>query len=657
MYQRYGDILTISVNDWIAAGLTYDQFRMDSQRGGQLTIVKRGINGNTLIDVKSIKRPDRRAAIEAAYGKINEEDKKQSFMDVIIDEDARVFFRDFVYTDKSGKVRHLPEETQKQYVNEASLLNMFRRVYQHQLKARAANGKRITKKEFFADCAKQAEILSQEHPNRLPSNPRILEKKMENYRTYGYETLISKLYGLNNSEKLTEDAKYWLIARYATPVDKVTIQQLFDEYNAEALKHEDWKTISSEQTIYTFLNKPEIRSLWYGMRHGELLSKEKYTRQHKTLLPTRRDSVWYGDGTKLNYYYRTDSGDMATCTVYEVMDVYSEVLLGYHISDSEDFETQYMAFRMAMQFAGYRPNEIRYDNQGGHKKLAAGEFFSKLANLNIPTAPYNGRSKTIESAFGRFQSQFLHKDWFFTGQNITAKKEESRENYEFVMANKANLPTLDEIKRRYAQRREEWNNAEHFDTGVSRIKMYRESVNDKTQKVGCLEMISMFGVIDPTPNTYTSSGISKKIKKLDYRWEVLTDDNMPDYDFLRKNVDRKFHIGYDLNDMSMVALYVKEAKGYRFVAMAQKYIEIHRAKQEQTEFDHQFIKAMEHANKKIRLDMVDEIEEIMERHGMHPAQHGLNMPKPKGINLKKEDVGRRTKRVSNMVSADVEDKY
>lgn len=657
MYQRYGDILTISVNDWMAAGLTYDQFRMDSQRGGQLTIVKRGINGNTLIDVKSIKRPDRRAAIEAAFGSIEEQDKKPSIMDVVIDEDARMFFRDYTYTDESGKERHLPEETQRQYTNEASIFNMFRRVYNRQIIARATNGKRKTKKEFFSECAKQAEILAEKYANKLPSNSRSLECKYNEYASNGYESLINKLYGNKNSGKITEDAKYWIIARYATPVDKVTTQQLLAEYNEEARKHEDWKTLSSEQAIYTFLNRPEIKPLWFGMRYGELKSKEKYNRQHKTLLPTRRDVLWYGDGTKLNYYYRTEDGNIATCNVYEVMDVYSEVLLGYHISDSEDFETQYMAFRMAMQFAGYRPNEIKYDNQGGHKKLASGEFFSKLAHLNIPTAPYNGKSKTIESAFGRFQAQFLHKDWYFTGQNITAKKDESRENYEFIMANKANLPTLDEIKRRYAQRREEWNNAEHFDTGVPRIKMYRESVNDKTYKVGCLEMIDMFGIIDPTPNTYTASGITKTIKRLNYRWEVLTADGDPDYDFLRNNVDRKFHIGYDMNDMSIVALYTKEQKGYRFVAMAQKYIEIHRAKQEQTEFDHQFIKASELANKKMRLEMVDEIETIMERHGMHPAQHGLNMPKPKGVNLKKEDVGKKTKRLSNMVIADVTDKY
>ena len=249
MYQRYGDILTISVNDWIAAGLTYDQFRMDSQRGGQLSIVKRGINGNTLIDVKSIKRPDRRAAIEAAFGSIEEQDKKPSIMDIVIDEDARMFFRDYTYTDESGKERHLPEDTQRQYTNEASIFNMFRRVYNKQIVARATNGKRKTKKEFFSECIKQAEILAEKYTNKLPSNVRSLERKYEEYTTNGYESLINKLYGNKNSGKITEDAKYWIIARYATPVDKVTTQQLLAEYNQEAAKHEDWKTLSSEQTI------------------------------------------------------------------------------------------------------------------------------------------------------------------------------------------------------------------------------------------------------------------------------------------------------------------------------------------------------------------------------------------------------------------------
>ena len=660
MYQHYGDILTISVNDWMAAGLTYDKFKHDSHEG-QLTIVKRGINGNTLIDVRSVKRPDRRAAIEAAFGSIDMADRRLDFMDVTPSAEAAEFFRTYTYTDDGGKERHLPEEAQRQYRTEAAILDMFRRVWQRQAAARAASGRRKTKKEFYAECVRRAAELAKDPltANSLPSNPRSMERKMDEYAEKGCESLISGLYGKKNSAKLTEDAKFWLVARYATPVNRVTVQQLFEEYNEVAKKHEQdgWKTVESEQTIRAFLNRPEVRPLWYGMRHGELKAKEKYTRQHKTVLPSVRDSIWYGDGTKLNYYYRNEKGEIATTSVYEVVDVYSECLLGYWISDSEDFEAQYMAFRSAVQFAGHKPNEIRYDNQGGHKKLAGGDFFGRIAHLNIPTQPYNGKSKTIESIFGRFQSQFLHRDWYFTGQNITAKKAESRENYEFVMANKNNLPTLDEIKKRYAQRREEWNNSEHFDTGIPRIEMYRRSVNEKTQAVTPLDMIDMFGVIDPVANTYTASGITKTVKGRDYRWEVLKSDGMPDFEFLRKNVDRKFHIGYDLNDMSIVALYTKDAKGYRFEAYAQKYVEIHRAKQEQDGFDHMFIKAAENANKRLRMEMTDDIEAIMEKYGMHPAQHGLNMPRPKGLNIKTEDIGRMTKRTSNLVTSDIENQY
>ena len=114
-----------------------------------------------------------------------------------------------------------------------------------------------------------------------------------------------------------------------------------------------------------------------------------------------------------------------------------------------------------MKTSGHKPYEIRFDNQGGHGKLKNGHFFEQMAHLAIATQPYNGKSKTIESIFGRFQSGYLHRDWFFTGQNITAKKAESRQNMEFILKNAVSLPTLEAIKRVYVQRRMEWNEATH----------------------------------------------------------------------------------------------------------------------------------------------------------------------------------------------------
>jgi hypothetical protein len=212
---------------------------------------------------------------------------------------------------------------------------------------------------------------------------------------------------------------------------------------------------------------------------------------------------------------------------------------------------------MAMYFSGHKPYEIRFDNQGGHKKLQAGTFFKGLARLAINTQPYNGRSKTIESVFGRFQANYLHKDWFFTGQNITAKKDESKANREFILANKEQLLTLNEVIKIYEKRREEWNNSAHYDTGKKRIDMYRESENPRSPKVEFYDMISMFGVITEKPIKYYSNGITLEVKKVKYHYEVLNIKGQPDFDFLRNNVDRKFHIGYDPEDMTTVSLYEK----------------------------------------------------------------------------------------------------
>lgn len=74
-----------------------------------------------------------------------------------------------------------------------------------------------------------------------------------------------------------------------------------------------------------WFERPEIEPLWYDAVFGELAAHQRYGRKHKTKLPERRDTLWYGDGTKLNLYYRDEDGKIRTTMVYEVIDAYSEV--------------------------------------------------------------------------------------------------------------------------------------------------------------------------------------------------------------------------------------------------------------------------------------------------------------------------------------------
>lgn len=566
------------------------------------------------------------------------------------DREAVEFFKNYrVGYDDNEK--GLPEKVQELYSNNAAVLNALKKQWDEHVLDNMSRNRRPMTGKFWGIRAKAIQKLPKKWKCDLPKNPKRLRIKMEDYIQYGYDEILSGKWGNKNTVKITDKVGEWLVAQWSARVPKVIVSmaQLHAEYNREA-DSKGWKKIKSEVAIRDYMYRPDIEEKWHAARYGELSYKEKFTRPHKTRLASFRDSLWYSDGTKLNFYYQDANGIPRTCNVYEVIDVYSECFLGYHISHSEDFEAQFYAFKMAVQTSKCKPYELKFDNQGGHKKLENGGFLTTIARHAVKTAPYNGRSKTIESIFGRFQAGYLKEEWYFTGQNITTNKKESRANMEFILANLKNLKSLEEVKEVYLQHRTAWNNAPHPGTGIPRIEMYRTSTNGKAQEVDFLDMISLFGITTKEASTYRASGITIEVKKKKYEFEVLEADGMPDTDFMRRNVGRKFHVRYDLDDMSIVSLYEKDASGLRFVAFAQPRIVVQRNLQEQTSDDLSFIRRMEITNKLQRITNVKSSNELLEKYNLHPNQHGLNAPKPKGLNVRKKsiDIGEIQKEVSNM---------
>ena len=50
-YAYIDGVPALTVNDWCEAGLTLDMFKNDSKRG-YLTILRRGVRGETVIDAR-----------------------------------------------------------------------------------------------------------------------------------------------------------------------------------------------------------------------------------------------------------------------------------------------------------------------------------------------------------------------------------------------------------------------------------------------------------------------------------------------------------------------------------------------------------------------------------------------------------------------------
>lgn len=607
---------------------------------GHLNRKQKGGNGRkALIQFDTMRSDIKDKVIELAgdpYAKVS----TITFTDYIEqDQKAYDFFRNF--TLDSGDA--LPEKTQKEYCANANVCNAIDYIVKSKLAQRKAlAGSKINVWERLAEVV--SELPKHTYPHSLPANQRRLKDKVKQYLNDGYEVFIHKSFGSKNAERLNDEAKSFVLARWCDRVKRVVnYNQLLREYNTKA-QEQDWKMLKSEQTLINFLTDPKIEPLWYGYRYGELKSKEKYTFQFSTSAPSVRDSLWYSDGTKINLYYQDENGNRKTTSVYEVMDAYSEVFLGYHISDNEDYEAGYQAYKMAIKTAGHRPYEVKFDNGSGNKKLHNGGFFDKIARLAIKTAPYNGKSKTIESAFGRFQAQICAKYWYFSGQNITATKVSSRANMEFILANTENLPSYKEVTETYIKARQEWNSEPHFATKKPRIDMYFESFNEKSPEVSPFEMVDFFWIERAQPVTCTAFGISFTEKKIKYDF-IVYEQNTRNIDlaWLRKNVDKKFHIKFDPDDMTLIYLYDKTSLGLRFVGAAETKPIIHRAKQEQEEFEASFISDILNKNKALRLQDRDEADANLEKHKMRAQDYGLNEPMLQGIESSKSKKPKKEK--------------
>lgn len=444
--EYYNNILCVTCEELTSGDnpvMKYITLYQNVRRGNIESINRGGGEGNVaLYSYSSLPEKYKKRWVER-HGEPEKQMREEMIRNIVKkDEKAERFFEEYRY-DKNGELVALPEDVKKEYTWNASVLNAL----MEEFKRLSSSNNKLT--GFRRNLWELLLVTSEEwrpvYGHSLPGSVGRLKALISKFRPDNYGVLVSGKYGNSNTLKIEEDGGRYLVALKRSRVPVYTDMEIFEEYNRVAPER-GWKPLKSPRSLREWFSSPRVEPLWYDAVYGEMKAHQRYDRKHRTILPGRRDSLWYGDGTKLNLYYRDENGNKCTTSVYEVVDAYSEVLLGYYISDNEDYIAQYHAFRMAIQTSRHKPYEIVCDNQGGHKKNAALGLFSKISRIHRPTAPYNGESKTIENIFYRFQSQVLKKRFGFTGQNITAKRETSRPNLEFINANIDSLPTLEELK-------------------------------------------------------------------------------------------------------------------------------------------------------------------------------------------------------------------
>lgn len=285
MYQYIDGNLAISVNDWCAAGLTYAQFNHDS-KSGYLQIARRGINGNTLIWVDSIKRPERMRAIETILGKAHPQ--SAGLYEVQISTEARQFYSE--YTKQDGT--RLDARQVNEYTLKASLFETMRMGLQKQQAARAAAGKRLQKGEWL----KQMLVWWQQQCEndgavaygvvKPYTNVRSLERALQQYLNDGFMSLVHKGIGSDNARKVSRSLKNLLVALYrmndkpfVSRVRELYLEfmsgttELYDKQTGEVYRPKDFMKDGkaaelSESTIWNYLKDIVDNTAIYSDRNG-----------------------------------------------------------------------------------------------------------------------------------------------------------------------------------------------------------------------------------------------------------------------------------------------------------------------------------------------------------------------------------------------------
>lgn len=190
--------------------------------------------------------------------------------------------------------RSLPEDKQREYRQNAEILNALARIEGNAVaRRRSMGGSRAKLWERFADLVNSLDV--QRYPHTLPTHPRRLKDRYQEYQKGSYPALVHGGYGNNNSRKVTARIERLVLRLYTLPnkpyttnVHELYLQflggaiDLVDRKTGELFNREDFKengvpVTLSESTIWNYLNDPKNRPIIDQYRSGTL----EYTGTHR----------------------------------------------------------------------------------------------------------------------------------------------------------------------------------------------------------------------------------------------------------------------------------------------------------------------------------------------------------------------------------------
>lgn len=426
-------------------------------RKGLINVVRRACKGTpALVEYESIPNRFQIKIIEFLGCDPYKKVKVSKFEDHIRpDVSAVEFFSSFKLSDG----RNLPEDTQKEYVATAEVLNAIKQIAGSQSARRRALGNKTG--QLWKRLPDIVQSINQKnYPHNLPTNERRLKQKYSNYIKEGFTSLISKKFGNNNSRKVSSQIETLLLSLYCLP-NKPYANEVYEKYmqflagsfeiadtkTGEVFQREDFidsegKPITiSESTVWNYINNPKNALLVNKHRAGALEFNTLHRPHHhrhapqyslsKVSLDDRDLPRKMHNGKRLKAYY--------------AYDVTSGCVIGASYSKTKDKDLFIDCIRNMFRFINKNnlgmPLEVEVEhhlvNNYKDDLMKAGVIFpfvrwanpgnaqEKYAETMNRTKKY-GYEKRYQDGIGRFYAKLeanrTHQDKVFDKENDTYKE-------------------------------------------------------------------------------------------------------------------------------------------------------------------------------------------------------------------------------------------
>lgn len=398
---------------------------------------------------------------------------------------------------------------------------------------------------------------------------RIYETAKQQSEQAALDAMLDGRKGNQNALKIGNEQAEYIIALMASSSKPpaTTVAMLFNRKAGEI----GWKRVN-KRTVESFINKPDVIAQYFLLRNGK---KAAYNDLEISTLrdkPSAPGMLWVMDGTPIDLYYREqvrkfnpDKQDWEwseskwnRLNIFVILDAFSWKIIGYHLSERENHVAVIEALRNAVRSNMETPLQLMYDQSSSNKYVNS--ILKELAKYNTANRPYKSRGKVIEAVLGHFQQEQLryHDNW--GGQNITAKKLESRANPQALSEALKNLPTKEELIKKIELLVELWN--ERATEEREKPNYLHTSKKSKAISIDWMTFSNLFYVVTEKEYKYQNEGgICVQIAKEQYNfqtWDMQLHTT--------KLVNQKFQIAYDPDTMDYIYLYqnnkpVLDAKG------------------------------------------------------------------------------------------------